>query len=77
MNHPKIVALKGFSFAPMTIVLEYAPRGNLYDFLQTAPHMSVKLRLRIATELAQALAFLHSCDPPFIHNDVKSPNVLV
>jgi serine/threonine protein kinase len=31
----------------------------------------------MAIDCANALAFLHSQDPPILHNDIKSPNYLV
>jgi serine/threonine protein kinase len=35
------------------------------------------LRLRLAKDIAKGVAFLHSCSPPIVHRDLKSPNVLV
>jgi len=35
------------------------------------------LRFRIALDIAQGMAHLHSFKPPFVHRDLKSPNVLI
>lgn len=37
----------------------------------------MKKRLRVAKEVAQGMQCLHSCNPPIIHCNLKSSNVLV
>ncbi|KAL6046584.1 Myotubularin-like phosphatase domain [Balamuthia mandrillaris] len=39
--------------------------------------MNWSLRLKIAKDIAKALAHLHSASPPIIHCDLKSPNILL
>lgn len=34
-------------------------------------------RLSMAKDTAKGLTFLHGSDPPTLHNDLKSPNLLV
>ncbi|KAL6554195.1 hypothetical protein OROMI_019868 [Orobanche minor] len=79
--HPRIVNLLGFGLDPdrrKLIVVEYMPNGSLYDLL----HGSGKppgwvARTRFAVQVARAIHFLHSSNPPVIHRDIKSSNVLI
>ncbi|EPS60532.1 hypothetical protein M569_14270, partial [Genlisea aurea] len=79
--HPRLVNLIGYGVDPggrKLIVVEYMAEGSLYDLL----HGSGKLpgwveRARFALQIAGALRFLHSSDPPVIHRDIKSSNVLI
>lgn len=34
-------------------------------------------RWNFARDISSAISFLHSCKPPIVHRDLKSPNVLV
>jgi hypothetical protein len=79
LQHPSIVNLKGFSLSkPFSMILELVPHGELYNYIndKTKP-LDWALRLRIAWDIARGLAFLHASDPPLLHRDMKSPNVLL
>ena len=36
-----------------------------------------KRRLRMALDIARGMNYLHSCVPPIVHRDLKTPNLLV
>ena len=60
------------------IVMEFCDKGTLEDWLSSRP---VKPReefriWRLVYQFSSALSFLHSQDPPIIHNDLKPANIL-
>ncbi|XP_074577597.1 wall-associated receptor kinase 3-like [Curcuma longa] len=82
VNHRNIVKLLGCCLeveVPM-LVYEFVPNGNLFDLIhrRNIDNLPLALRLNIAHDSADALAYLHSsASPPIIHGDVKSANILL
>ncbi|MBA0746205.1 hypothetical protein Gogos_008744 [Gossypium gossypioides] len=81
--HPRLVNLIGYSSDTLCenqlIVVEYMPNGSLYDLLHSASYKSPgwHMRVRFALQVAKAVRALHSSNPPVIHRDIKSSNVLI
>lgn len=84
VRHRHLVSLIGFcqEAKEMILVYEYMPRGTLRDHLPPLERYSVQLswekRLEIAIGAGKGLDYLHSgLNPPLIHRDVKSTNILI
>ncbi|KAL5974922.1 hypothetical protein ACLOJK_031598 [Asimina triloba] len=82
VHHKNLVGLVGFCFeqGEQMLVYEYVPNRTLRENLsgRSGVHLDWKRRLRIALGSARGLAYLHElADPPIIHRDVKSTNILL
>ncbi|KAA8528338.1 hypothetical protein F0562_035693 [Nyssa sinensis] len=81
IRNPRLVNLLGFgvdSNERKLIVVEFMPNGSLYDLLHTATRPpGWSRRVRLALQIAKAVQHLHSSNPPVIHRDIKSSNVLL
>jgi serine/threonine-protein kinase CTR1 len=81
--HPHIVGLLGICSPPdMGMVLEFMEGGDLFAYLhgkEDKPPAQLTLddRFELALGVALGMQFLHSFNPPIIHRDLKSPNVLL
>ncbi|CAL5034774.1 unnamed protein product [Urochloa decumbens] len=82
VNHQHIVKLLGCSlqFEAPVIVYEFVPNKTLHYLIHAHNDKftrTLDIRLKIAAESAEALAYLHSLNHPIFHGDVKSVNILL
>ncbi|KAF0720691.1 Aste57867_116 [Aphanomyces stellatus] len=80
LRHPNICLLMGACLDPPTrcLVIEYLPKGSLWSVLrQPAVTIDLAKQLSFAMDTALGMHYLHTFDPPILHRDLKSPNLLV
>ncbi|KAL0897390.1 hypothetical protein Bca101_081351 [Brassica carinata] len=83
VHHTNLVNLVGYCNEDdhLALVYEYASHGDLKQYLSgelDGAALNWASRLRIATETAQGLEYLHTgCEPPMVHRDVKTTNILL
>ncbi|GMF31688.1 unnamed protein product [Phytophthora lilii] len=85
MNHPNIVQFVGVAWnerEDFCCVMEYIDGGDLrglMDKYEEEKHSTGfdETKIKIALQVAHALAYLHSRDVPVIDRDLKSKNILL
>ncbi|KAL3683269.1 hypothetical protein R1sor_001291 [Riccia sorocarpa] len=84
VHHKNLVSLLGFCYDKdhneQMLIYQYMPNGTLRDHLlgRTEDPLTWQTRLNIALGSAKGLAYLHEmANPPVIHRDIKSTNILL
>jgi serine/threonine-protein kinase len=77
LTHPHIVAVYDWGEIPPHhyIAMEYVAGGTLQDLMRRLGPLREPLALRIAAEVAEALAYAHARD--VVHRDIKPHNILL
>ncbi|KAE8670117.1 Protein STRUBBELIG-RECEPTOR FAMILY 1 [Hibiscus syriacus] len=84
IQHVNIVRLMGYcaEHGQKLLIYEYCSNGSLQDALHSDDEFRKKLswnaRIRMALGPARALEYMHeACQPPVVHRNFKSANVLL
>ncbi|XP_051150643.1 serine/threonine-protein kinase CTR1-like isoform X3 [Andrographis paniculata] len=82
IRHPNVVLFMGaVTKRPhLSIVTEYLPRGSLFRLIHrpaAGEILDQRRRIRMALDVAKGINYLHRLNPPIVHWDLKSPNLLV
>ncbi|CAN6326117.1 unnamed protein product [Urochloa humidicola] len=82
VHHKNVVSLVGFCLdqEEQILVYEYVPNGTLKESLtgKSGVRLDWRRRLRVVLGAAKGIAYLHElADPPIVHRDIKSSNVLL
>lgn len=75
--HRNLVTLKGVCMKPnLTMILELMDQ-DLYTYIVENHPLSYKEVLSLSMDVARGIQFLHNKQPPIVHRDLKSPNILL
>ncbi|GLD99044.1 hypothetical protein PINS_up007762 [Pythium insidiosum] len=81
LRHANIVEFIGASWTSeddLQALFEYMPNGDLRSYLDKWERgVWNREKTQIALDVAQALAYAHSFNPPLVHRDLKARNVLL
>ncbi|CAM9271886.1 unnamed protein product, partial [Sphacelaria rigidula] len=79
LDHPNIVHLHGACMTPPRLfyVMELCEMSLFHLLHQCRRCIATKARVRMALDISRSMAYLHSRDPPIIHRDLKSLNLLL
>ena len=79
LRHPNVLQLFGCSLTAQAIwiVSELCSLGSLRQLLDDQDrNLGPRTRVSLALQVAEGMTYLHTQDPPIIHRDLKSHNIL-
>ncbi|XP_010278328.1 PREDICTED: protein STRUBBELIG-RECEPTOR FAMILY 3 isoform X2 [Nelumbo nucifera] len=84
LKHANVIKLEGYcaEHGQKLLIYEYCSNGTLHDALHSDDEINRKLswnaRIQMALGAARALEYLHEvCQPPIVHRNFKSANILL
>ncbi|OWM63963.1 probable serine/threonine-protein kinase SIS8 [Punica granatum] len=80
LRHPNVLLFMGavYSQERLAIVTEFLPRGSLFKALhKNKQAIDIRRRMRMALDVVRGMNYLHHRNPPILHRDLKSSNLLV
>ena len=77
LSHQNLVSLIGIMFSPLSMFVEHCEEGDLLEALQRGKIQTKEHKIRIATDIAAGMNYLHSLNPPLAHRDLRSPNIFL
>eukprot|EP00033_Pygsuia_biforma_P003527 GCRY01003861.1.p1 GENE.GCRY01003861.1~~GCRY01003861.1.p1 ORF type:complete len:766 (+),score=168.79 GCRY01003861.1:243-2540(+) len=80
LRHPNVVLFMGASTRPpnLCVITEFMPRSSLFQVLRDRTiKYDWQLMVKMATDAARGMNYLHCSKPPILHRDLKSLNLLV
>lgn len=79
LRHPNIVSFLGYEIkdGELCIFMDYVPGGSMSAMLAEFGPFDGKLLRSATSGMLEGLDYLHSRNPPVVHRDIKSANVLV
>ncbi|KAG9040641.1 hypothetical protein FS837_000370, partial [Tulasnella sp. UAMH 9824] len=79
-NHPNVLKLIGYHLSEKydcaQLISPYMENGNVVEYMKRT-QASIEIRLGFVRDITLGMAYLHGCDPPICHGDVKPLNVLI
>ncbi|XP_037352325.1 LOW QUALITY PROTEIN: NUAK family SNF1-like kinase 2 [Talpa occidentalis] len=77
LNHPHIIAIHEVfeNSSKMVIVMEYASRGDLYDYISERPRLSERDARHFFRQIVSAVHYCHQNG--VVHRDLKLENILL
>ena len=78
LKHKNLLGAIAYGSTPPLVITELAERGSLRTILMDGNSgYNLHRGVGILSDVSQGMLFLHTRNPPLIHRDLKSGNILV
>ena len=80
MRHPHIVQFLGLCYlqgSTLPVLVMERMDSSLDDLLEGAPGLPLALKRSLLADVVRGLLYLHTRNPPVVHRDLSSKNILL
>ncbi|EED43736.1 serine/threonine protein kinase [Enterocytozoon bieneusi H348] len=79
INHPNILKIISYWFEGdnFIFITELMTGGTLKEYIGKMGNLSEKLIKKWGKQILEGINYLHNCNPPIIHRDIKADNIFV